>query len=574
MQLRIPIVFVLITLFFACNKSETPIVPDPIVEDPKEDPVVEDETAPTITTTGFTDIIETYAEISISIVDDSAVETKVMYNGEELASSSEKQFDVSINPYVIPVGATDFLVVSTDAKGNETSENFSVEIKHLLMTYGYSAKESESSFDRWLFFNGLDGKELSVIEPIAGENKIYTDEVILEDRVLYSLVSYDIWTPSETSSYENLFITTYKVQLGKSRAALNWEDYVGPAHTVEVTLNDVPFVNFSPDYMAWGFGYSTSSFDGDELHTKLTINHDANRPIYIRTNRYGGSTPKFDGKKENYKHIVFTPEEGETSLTFEANELIPAENNLKLDIPQHDPGTLFFARDGYESVEDLENYKGSSIYDKDSDNTSDMADYLDLPLFSMFNVYRNQLTYRKDDAYYSTTGTDSNLDVTMPNWVTTAEITDNQIELQANNQEVDYYSVRMNKSVNDNNGGKNFNWNYSVFEEDGNPKAAPLLTIPELITNAIQSPFYESTNDLEMNGLSAISYEKYTSYDQIANWFVFNENAPTGSDRKYRQITYPVNNPSGKSNSSEWPWDLDSLHRYGLDAKGQVKKRR
>jgi len=563
MRTRITLFTILLVSFFSCTEAEEPIIEDPIAEDDKN---------PELTVNGFTEIIETYVDVSINIVDDSTVETKVMHEGEEIATSSEKQFDLSLSPYAIPVGSTDFIVTSTDAKGNETSETYSVEIKHLLMNYEYGAQESENGPQRWLFFNNLDGEELASIAPEVGDTKIYTDEIILENKIFYTQANYNVAT-YPNGSFKNLHLITYKVPLATTKPMGFYNNFVELENTVEVTLNDVPFVNGSPDYIALGRGYNTIDYSGDNLHTKLIIKHDASGPIYIRTNRFGGSTPKFDGKKENFSYLVFTPETGDTNILFEADQLKPAENTVKLDMPVHDPGSLFFARKGFKNAEDLAEFKSFGIYDKDSANETQMADYLDLPVLPMLDLYENYLSYAKNGHYYNITSIDSNLDVNMPNWAASVLIDDTNIEVTADNQEVDYYSARLNKNEYENNDGKGMHWILNVFEEDGNAKSIPRLALPTIISEAIEEPFFQTASDMVLQQLSAFDYAKFDSYDQIVDWHVFNKNKPAGNEYKYRQLSFPVSENSGKSDVANRPWGLDALHRYGLDEKGQIKIR-
>ena len=568
MRIKTPLLALLFILSFSCNKSEENITEDPQAEEP----VVEDEKKPELTVSGFSDIIETTTVISVSVVDDSTVETKIVHDGEALATSTEKQFHLPINPYGIPVGPTDFTVISKDAKGNEVSETHTVEIKHLLMTYGYSSQENDSPNERWLFFNDLNGKELAVIDPIVGNLKIYTDEIILEDKILFSTANLITWTPSSPTSDKTLSLITYKIPLAGTRPEGGYNTYIEPENTAEVTLNGIPLVNGSPDYYAFGRNYNTSAYNGDDLKTTLTIKHDATQPICIRTNRWGGSKPKFDGKKENYRYYLLTPETGNTNLVVEADQLIPAENNLKVDIPEHDPGTLFCNRDGFENAENLAAYIGSSVYDKDSANETEIVDYLDLPIFPDFIYYDTIIEYAKNGSSYSTRGSDANLDVTMPNWITSSQTTDTQIEVVADNQEVDYYSIRFGKSENSASGSRRVQWSFNVFGEDGSPKTSPRLKIPELITETIGEPYFQTTDDLETNGLIAVDYAKYDSYDEIVEWFAFGKNSPIGGENKYRQISYSSSSYSGKSDIANRPWYLDAPHGHRIDENGQVRK--
>ncbi len=570
MNTKAPIYAFIIFILFSCSKSEE-ITKEPISEVLEDEPIVEDETNPVLTVTGFADIIETNTSVSISIVDDSTVETKVLYEEEELVSTTDKQIDLSINPYILPVGPTEFKVVSKDVKGNEITETYSVEIKHLLMTYEYGAQESENGPQRWLFFNNLDGIELAAVAPEVGDNKIYTDEIILGNKILFSQAN--LFEATYTSgSFKNLQLITYKISLATIRPVGFFNNFYELENTVEVTLKDVPFVNGSPDYIALGRSYNTIDYTGDNLHTKLIIEHDASGPIYIRTNRFGGSTPKFDGKKENFSYLVFTPDSGNTNIEFDANQLIQAENTVKLDMPVHDPGTLFFARKGFKNAEDLAEFKSFGIYDKDSANETQMADYLDLPVLPLLNFYENYLSYANNGHHYNITSLDDNLDVNMPNWAASILIDDAQIEVIANNQEVDYYSVRLNKNEYENNDSKVMHWILNVFEEDGSTKSIPRLALPSIIIEGIEDSFFQTAHDMELQQLSAFDYAKYDTYNQIVDWHLFHKSKPAGNEYEYRQLSFPISDNSGKSNTSNRPWNLNEHHGYGLDEWGQVRK--
>lgn len=565
MRIRIPLLAFLFISFFSCTEAEEPIIEDPVVDDP----IAEDEKNPELTVTGFSEIIETNTDISISIVDESTVETKVIHNDEEIATSIEKQFDLSINPYILPVGSTDFTVVSIDAKGNETEETYSAEIKHLLMTYEVSNQEHENSTQSfWVFFNSLDGKELAVIKPAPGTPKIYTDEIVLENNILYSFVRYNEFTYGSGSD-KQLHLTTYKIPLGGTRPQVTWEVNESPQNVVEVTLKGIPFENGRPNYLAGG----VTGFDGNDQQTVLTIKHDAVKPIYIRPSHYGSSL--FDGKKENYRFIKLTPQAGNTSLDVELNELVPAEDNFKIDIPAHKAGTLFLTRYGYENFENVSVNESYSIYAVAPADAVEFPSHLDLPKFSSMNHYVNSLSYAIDDwTYYSAQGADNNLDANMPNWMTEVQLTDTEIEVIANNPEVDYYSVTLDKRSFENSEGRVLNWSYSVFGEEGNATVMR-LELPSLISETVGDSFFQTTDGLELERLIVNDYDKFETYDEIIDWLIFKKNEPSYLDNDYRRIStrYPTSFFSNKSKVDSKSWNLDAFRSHNLEESGQVRKR-
>jgi len=538
MRIRIPLLAFLFISFFSCTEAEEPIIEDPITEDDKN---------PQLTVDGFTEIIETYADVSINIVDDSTVETKVVHEGEEIATSTEKQFDLSINPYVIPVGSTDFMVVSTDAKGNETSETYSVEIKHLLMNYGYTTFEKEVGFERWLFFNDLDGKELKVIHPEIGDQKIYTDEIILDTQVFFSKANY---VAQGEGAFKNLFLQTYQVPLGKYREGLQGTTIQPAENEVDVQLNDVFYEAGWPQYFSQGPNYYTNTHDGDETFTNLTVSHDGTRPIFIIPFAYARN-PVFDGKKENYRYAKISPELGNTSLALELESLIPAENNLKIDIPNHDAGSLFINRIAYENEQDWVDNRGHKTFEMFA-QTDVITDYVDLPILLDFQLYNTSISYSKDGARYSAFGNDDRLIIEMPNWQASTEVNDSSIKVSSTDQEVDHYILAFNKteSAPDYSTRISMAWAYNFAIGDNEMQIIlPRLSLPTVISDYLNTPFYDKTDDLVWNRITAIDYEKYSSYDEVMGWKIFDENQPLYIDNNTRQII--TNNPNYTGKSTE-----------------------
>jgi len=569
MKFKFQLIILLFTAILSCDEAEDISESELVVESPPEEELVEeDATKPVITIIGLTDIIEKKTDISIQIEDESTVETKVLRDGEELISSSEKQFDLTVNPYPIPVGATDFIVVSKDALGNETTETYTVEIKHLLIENFYIELITDVvdvSFKNLIFFNNLDGKELAVFEPMGPNEKVYTDETIMEDYILFTSVNHTVF-PQSTSGGRNqsLWLRTHKIPLGMKRREGIKNDYVEPQNTVEVTLNGIPLVNGSPDFYAYGEGYKTVAHSGNDTQTNLTINHDGIQPIYIRTNRWGGSTPKFDGKKENYRYVVVKPETGNTSIQIESDKLTQAERSIKLDIPEQDPGTLFFHRNAFASTESLVN-EGASIYEKDSAGETSVVDYLDLPVFSNFNFYLNYLSYGKNGFHYSTRGNDAKLSVNMPDWSANTYLAEDTIEVIATNPDVDYYSVGLYKKVFDNGIGLNMRWTFYLDGDSNNEKKAPLFDLPDMIKEAVNEPYLQTPEGMEITSLAAVDYTNLNSYDQNVDKSVFNNSDFVGAGNLFRQVNFPISNTSDKSKTMKGPGNSNMFHHDIFD---------
>ena len=140
------ILFILIGLLLSCGGNDDSSN-DPVLPEEQEN----DDISPEINASGIGEIIEVMTDITIAIIDQSAVETEILLDGEEIFSSTLKEFTYNFNPYIIPVGPHTIVVRSTDNSGNENSRTFEVDIKHLLMSYEYGAQENDRNPFKWIF---------------------------------------------------------------------------------------------------------------------------------------------------------------------------------------------------------------------------------------------------------------------------------------------------------------------------------------------------------------------------------------------------------------------------------------
>ncbi len=531
MRIRIFLSLIFLASFFACDKLEDPIPKSPTNE---EDPIARDVKKPELTVMGFSDVIETYADISITIIDDSAVETKVIHEGEELSISTEKQFEFSIDPYIIPVGQTSFSIVSTDEEGNVVSETFSVEIKHLLMIFDYGNRENSNRLINWVFFNDLDGKELSLHEPKLGEQKIYSQELVETDKIYYTKV----WHVYDSGSmYNGLFLDTFEVALGSYRVSSEEIETAPTSNELSLQINNVPYA-FGPAYIAYGPGYFTNMFEGNQSSTTLTIMHDGINDIYLRTNSRG-TDPVFDGKKENYKYVKIIPEDGETQIEVGLNDFVPADDNIRLDIPEHDVGSLFFLRNASDNTVDFNDFRTHNIFSIDEADEVTLQ-YLDLPILSGLNLYHNRLTYSKNGVRYDAWGTDDDLDENMPSWTANVQIVDSIFGLNANNPEVDYYSVVFSKeqTAPDYSWRNKLDWTYGIFGQSSAMIEIPRLTLPQEISETLDDVFFQTIDDMTWKNVSATNYERYDSYEEVVDWLALNQNLRKEVSDKFRKVTF------------------------------------
>ncbi|MFS4491751.1 hypothetical protein [Maribacter sp. 2308TA10-17] len=549
MKVKFLFIFIVFSIISSCNKEDEKLTETPVSDDPLEETVIEDQEKPKLTVVGLTGVIEKISEISISIVDDSSVETMVTLGGEELASSTEKQFTFSLNPYGIAVGDTDFTVTSKDAGGNETIETFTLEIKHLLMTYEYGIDEDERNPEKWIFFNDLDGNSLTNFRAEVGLKKVYTNEKLVGDKVYYSIANYKS-TVSGTHTSKNLLVTTNKVPLGESRFPILYEPSRRSdlSNTLELRINLIGEDDGYAKYWSEGSNYTVFTTGGGGNMAIFGVRHDATVPIYIRTPVLN-SKGFFDGKKENYTYKIFSPQTGDIIIEINEEEFGRAEDNFVLSIPPHDAGSMNLRRFGYENNEALLANINHVIYEtEEAENV--MADYYDLPLLNDLNTYRNQLFYKKNGIGYFTQDFDNTINASIPNWTLISDINESSINITAQNSGVDFYRIKfIMNDISDNNNVKYMTWNYRVFGELDQEKTAPRLTIPTNILDEINEDFYRNTDNLQFTSVDAYDYDEYDGYEEVMNWFALIKSRLTQDKNTYKRVSFYNTDASGKSNS-------------------------
>ena len=383
--------------------------------------------------------------------------------------------------------------------------------------------------------------------------------MIVDEKVLFTKALSQIFNEG---NYKNLILSTYEVPLGDLRLPGPEYNYYQLESTVDVTLNGIPFVNGLPHYTSYGRFSHTSTFSGDETSTNLEILHYGNKPAFIRTNSWG-SSPAFDGKKENYLYTMITPEEGNTTMTLESDTLVPAANNVKIDIPMHDSGTLFISRRGFESEEDLIAFNSHELFDV-SDSNGTQIDYVDLPVLNEIEFYDTNIQYSVDGKSFYSRGSDATLEVDAPNWIANVEqVNDTLHRLSANNAAVDYYQIGFSKNKNSDDFLKTYSmsWSHYLDENENGIKDFSLISLPQLISEAFEEPFFKTTDDLSTTGVSAVGYQEYASYDELIANFAYNQNVRPFADNAFKRIFFRNQEASGKSNSTKPFWDLNDHHQ-------------
>lgn len=539
----------LIAFFIACDSEngQTDLPDDEVVQEPNEDEdeddVVEetDDTPPILSISDLGESIETYVDVVATISDESSVETKIVVNDEEIFTTSELQFNYQLNPYVIPVGIAQIQVISEDELGNVTTKDFQVEIKHFLMEYNMGADEEERYAANWVFFNDGEGNLLKSQKVVAGSTKIFTDEIVPDNFVLYTIAKYEILgSEGQNRALRN---TTYRFNLGETRNAFEYyptyklENYVD----VEINLEEDNVEGYQL-YGGSGSEYDMYLTGGGSFLERVGFKYDSPDYIYLRTDILGGQPALFDGKKENYRYYRFAPELSMPVITIDESDLMPANEYIVLQVPDHMPGSFVFNRYGFENETDLASNTNHEIFVVHEPNDT-YRDYVDLPVVEGLGLYSNTINYFMDGKGLYAYLFGNNLDISMPNWELNFGIENNKIFIEENN-DLDYYMVQFrNNDTSDFNKLRYWTWNYRAFGTGDNNIPMPVLEMPEDLVSEINDAHYVNNANLTLERTYAVEFDNLESYNESVEWLGLNKIPLTTAQKGYKEMIFYYNPP-------------------------------
>ena len=137
--------------------------------DPVEDAVISDDAiAPKISYVSAPTIVESKSTIEISVDDASQVNTKIYMDGDLLLESDAKNISFDIDPFEYSSGTKTVRIVSTDVAGNESIDEYDLELKKLLFKLPNPVSDYRLK-DQFLSVHFSDGKLYKTI-------RIETDE--------------------------------------------------------------------------------------------------------------------------------------------------------------------------------------------------------------------------------------------------------------------------------------------------------------------------------------------------------------------------------------------------------------
>lgn len=500
---------------------------------------------PELSVFGTTAVIETYTELNIEIKHVQDVNTSLLIDDNIIFTSTSKNFNFDLNPYLFTIGNHKLKIFTEDKDGNKNDLSFDIEIKHLLMLYEYGNEENSLNPYKWIFFNDLEGNLLTQFKSTPGLNKIYTDKVITTNNILYSVATY---THNIDGDSKNLNVTTTRISIGKERSPIYREDI--PNFTNELKINVNLIEPKSMYTLFWGSGtqYRVVTTGGGGYLESINFHFDNTNDIYVRYDGFSGRRI-LNGEFEDYKYLRFNPTPGYTEVEINESDFISPESTISLEIPEHEPGSMTLSRYGFLNDLDIELNNNHLIYYV-AEESNYNANFLNLPVLSGLNQYRNVLSYEKDNNYFTVTGFDDNYDIIMPNWSIEVSFLDNFVSINASNEEVDFYALNYNKSINsDNSNYRNLNWYYRTFSNDSPNFSLPKLELPKEITDTIGESYFESTSDMELTGIYAFDYDHFNTYQEFINYSTYIQTNLSIRDLSYKKISFPIDSYSGKLNN-------------------------
>ena len=541
MKVSRPFLILLLLCFAACS-SDSSDSNDTSGQQDQDMPDATDNEAPVISVSGLENVIETYTNLEISITDNSAVETRILVNDQEVYTTTSKQFQYELNPFNIAIGNIDLRIVSEDIFGNASESEFDPEIKHLLMEFNLAANELVDIDNLWAFFNNAAGELLATSALSPGMNKIYTDALIPEDHIYYTFTKYYTYGANVVHTLIN---ESYKVRPGETRYEFD-RLIVNRDEELEIEVIREELVNEWSKYETravkyWPIGISFTS--GPSYSEVFSIEYSYPEIVYLRT-AIENAGVGFDGKKENYRYTTLEPNPGMTNMQVTEANFKTMDDHFVQSIPTHDLNSFRFDRRGFENEADMLDNIYHNIYELNEDFFT--ISEIDVPILPDLPLYNNIAQYSLDGNRIYVRQFGNNLNLEAPTWNLGSYGTDGPVYfIEANNEDVDYYLLRLYKGSATSGPRKSFVWVYRTFGSEDDEKTTPQLEFPEEITNSIGDPFYSGEN-LVPQYIVAADFEELNSLEDATHYFATGKLSLDINEQGIKSVRFSQSPTSGK----------------------------
>ncbi|MGW9686848.1 hypothetical protein [Flagellimonas sp. 2504JD1-5] len=207
---------------------------------------------PSVSVSGIEESIQLSTTLNISAIDNSGnVTTTILINGEEVFSSTNKQFTFELDPFDHPNGANSITFRSVDPDNNVFEKTYNVNIQKLL--YEHFSVESPDNVDLYVAINLLETGELIAYKKLsASENtKFYaSDDFEKQDLVITEYGIRKDFNFYTANSYANIAPGTIRLSPSEVVSALGLER--NPTNKTEAF--NLSVIN-SPSFSFFTFGF-------------------------------------------------------------------------------------------------------------------------------------------------------------------------------------------------------------------------------------------------------------------------------------------------------------------------------
>ncbi|MEM8846549.1 MAG: hypothetical protein AAGD17_05540 [Bacteroidota bacterium] len=496
-----------ILLVLGCSSSDDQTDPDiPEV----------DTTAPTISINGLSDTLETLSTITISISDVSeTVSSSITLNGNEILSSTEKQFSLEIDPFDFPNGNTTLVVTSTDANNNEGMESVSFELRRLL--FRIAAPFFPANNQVYFSANALDGSLLGTTQVTTPRDivNVYAEEEIPRQQlVVTSYVLQPDFAFQTLNSIANIESGTDLVVLQEAAGIANINTFMPgmPGPNLNITINDIPDEDLALSVYAAGVDYfgnnpSASMINPMDYSSALTLRREEEvlSPFIYTSSIFNLNGIIID--LDDYRY-TFLDELTDKTLSF-SDFMSPTETQT-IAIPSI-TNAYSLSLFGFENQNQYDNGLFRTIYDTRSTFSSSSQTFsgITLPIIDAFDIVSTSIFLGFDDERTMNIATRGLKDITIPNWTAVPE--NNEIVTSG---DYNIYGIELSANGIDN---TTLFWSYTGSSQERISLPFETFELPAAVaeTTRIQNIDFGSLHTNSNITIGLIGFEQDATYEEM-----------------------------------------------------------
>lgn len=328
---------------------------------------------PEITILNTPDVIEVVTDLNIKVTDDHTVTTKIIINGVEAISSTQKEFKLTIDPFDYNIGVAQVRINSINDLKEENNKDLSIEIKRLLF--------SDKSF--YYKKNDTQGQRFISIHTTTGS--------LIELQKIDDPLDGDFYA-TENFEKQNLIVTRYEIP-GIFSNLSGVQSYMDVPIGIVVNADQTPFYpDFFPKNGQLTFetegvnnlvanNYNSGIFSNDPNNSEsyqLIYSQDYDESFFIST------APDIGNPIENYAYLIVNDL---TKSMYSSQDLKSPSRIGVIDIPVDSDFRLNLY--GFDDESAFNNQKFNEVYVSRVSSSGKV----EVPIIEEFDVYQARLTY-------------------------------------------------------------------------------------------------------------------------------------------------------------------------------------